>query len=141
MAVYRDLADHYRKKIKSGELADGDQLPTEADLSIEHNVSESTVHRFLKLLKTEELIYTTHRGTFVGPRPLDPRVEAARNQTIHCASKPMCGNTIEFYHQAQLSVVLSQVGWIWRGSQAGRLYYCHCCAPYILKNEKERGLR
>jgi DNA-binding GntR family transcriptional regulator len=141
VAVYMDLAELYRKKIRSGELANGDRLPTETELSEEHGVSVSTVSRFVKVLKAEGLIHTGWSGTFVGPRPADPRVGATHNRTIHCASKPRCNNFLEVRQGVNLASIITQVKWVYRGSSSGLLYFCHQCAPDILAAEKRAGLR
>lgn len=76
-AVFLRLADHYRRQIQSGELAPGARLPTQAELAAEHGVALATVHRFMRVLKLEGTIHTTHDGTFAGPRPADPRAGKA----------------------------------------------------------------
>jgi DNA-binding GntR family transcriptional regulator len=76
MALYRELAQLYRAKISSGELPRGHRLPVEQELAEQHGVSTATVSRFVKVLKAEGLVYTTHVGTYVGPRPQDPRLWA-----------------------------------------------------------------
>lgn len=72
-AVYVELADQYRRRIQSGELAPGTRLPTQSEMAAEHGVALATVHRFMRVLKLEGSIHTTHDGTYAGPRPADPR--------------------------------------------------------------------
>lgn len=76
-AVYMKLAEHYRQRIKSGELAPGARLPTQGEMAAEHGVAPSTIHRFMRVLKLEGAIHTSHEGTFAGPRPADPRARKA----------------------------------------------------------------
>lgn len=137
MTLAFDLAAQYRKKIDSGELTPGERLPIETELADLHGVSIATVSRFVKLLKSEGLLYTTHAGTFVGPRPRDDRQQGP--SLFHCSNKPWCNNFIELPKgPVNLGVLLSQVGWIWRGSQSGRLYYCHQCATSVLDHESNK---
>jgi len=72
--LYRQIADDIRTKIKSGDLAHGDQLPTELVLMDQHNASRNTVRDAVKLLTTLGLIETRPgRGTFVLGK-IDPYV-------------------------------------------------------------------
>lgn len=52
------LADKLRDKITSGEYQPGANLPSEADLAHEYEVSALTARRALRVLKTERLIRT-----------------------------------------------------------------------------------
>ena len=137
MAVYQDLAQQYRKKIENGELQQGNRLPIEKELAEPHDVSIATVSRFVKVLKTEGLIYTAHNGTFVGPRPEDPRLQRPEAERVNCANRPRCNNFMELKHKVNLQELLPKVGWIYRGSPQGRVYFCHQCAPKVLEREKE----
>ncbi len=136
MAVYRNLADHYRKRIVSGELAQGYRLPIESELADRHGVSIATISRFVKILKSEGLVYTTHVGTFVGERPADPRAGSGGPTLIRCGNTPRCNNTLELRTKINLLQFLSRVGWIRRGSRLGSLYFCHVCAPVVVEHEQ-----
>lgn len=52
-AIYRQLADILRRKIASGEWEPGRQLPSEAHLGSEYEVSQASVRRALALLRAE----------------------------------------------------------------------------------------
>lgn len=52
-AIYRQLADILRRKIVSGEWEPGRNLPSEADLGHEYQVSQASVRRALALLRAE----------------------------------------------------------------------------------------
>jgi GntR family transcriptional regulator len=71
--MYRQIADDLHQKIKSGELAPGDQLPTELELrALYGNASRNTVRDAVKWLITRGLVETRQgHGTFVVPK-FDP---------------------------------------------------------------------
>jgi DNA-binding GntR family transcriptional regulator len=65
-AVYQQLANSLRVKITSGELASGDQVPTEKALAEEFSASRATVRQGLMVLVNEGLIAPSRpRGYFV----------------------------------------------------------------------------
>jgi GntR family transcriptional regulator len=60
------LADELRARIREGEWAIGDQLPTEAELVSQYNVSRSTVRQALKSLQTLGLLTSKQgKGTYL----------------------------------------------------------------------------
>jgi GntR family transcriptional regulator len=69
---YRQIVRDLREQIRRGELAPGDQLPTEAELMALYNVSRNTVRTAVKTLTSAGLLDTVStRGTFVREgRPL-----------------------------------------------------------------------
>ena len=72
--MYRQIADELRRKIDSGELAPGDQLPTEDELMEEYRASRNTVRGAIKHLASLGLVDTQHgKGTFVA-EPVNPIV-------------------------------------------------------------------
>lgn len=73
MAVFEDVARYYQGLVESGELKQGDRLPTNDGMAEFHETSLATVSKAMKLLKRNGVVYTTHMGTFVGKRPKDPR--------------------------------------------------------------------
>jgi DNA-binding GntR family transcriptional regulator len=63
--AYRTLAAQIRDAIRSGEYADGRQLPTEEQLSASYAVSRQTVRRAMQDLVSEGIIYrVAGRGTY-----------------------------------------------------------------------------
>jgi DNA-binding GntR family transcriptional regulator len=69
MPLYRQLAAILRGKIESGELAEGDPLPSESYLQQEHGVSRVTVRKAVEVLRDEGLVITLpQRGTFVAEK-------------------------------------------------------------------------
>jgi GntR family transcriptional regulator len=70
---YRQIAEDLRRKIDSGELANGDQLPTEQELEDEYQASRSTVRDAVKSLTSQGLAEAIPgKGTFV--RRIEPFV-------------------------------------------------------------------
>lgn len=64
--LYQTIVNALKAKISSGELKSGDQLPTEAELSSQYNVSRITSKRALSELENERLIYRVQgKGSFV----------------------------------------------------------------------------
>lgn len=64
--AFKQLADHLRARIASGELAAGQRLPSEATLGQETGLSRNTVRRAVGLLLAEGLVVVDPpHGTFV----------------------------------------------------------------------------
>jgi GntR family transcriptional regulator len=65
--LYRKIADDLRRRIESGELEPGTQLPTELELRDQYdNASRNTVRDAIRFLTTRGLVVTQPgRGTFV----------------------------------------------------------------------------
>src|SRR5699024_8598447 len=62
------LSEDLRERLRAGEWAVGDQLPTEAAFAAEYRVSRSTVRAALQQLEAQGLTITRHgMGTFVSP--------------------------------------------------------------------------
>jgi GntR family transcriptional regulator len=64
--MYRQIADDLRRKIETGELERGGQIPTEIDLREQYDASRNTVRDAIKWLTTRGLVETRPgQGTFV----------------------------------------------------------------------------
>jgi GntR family transcriptional regulator len=69
---YREIAEDLRRKIESGELADGERLPTEIELMEQYKASRNTIRDAIKSLATRRLVETRPgQGMFV-PAAIDP---------------------------------------------------------------------
>jgi GntR family transcriptional regulator len=69
--LYYQLENILREKIRSGELAEDEKLPTENELIEQYGVSRITVRQALSTLVKEGLVERIPgRGTFVTKRPL-----------------------------------------------------------------------
>lgn len=68
--VFKQIADDLRGQIQSGELGEGQQLPSETELMATHGAARGTVRQAIMVLKGEGLVLTEHgRGAFVRLRP------------------------------------------------------------------------
>jgi DNA-binding FadR family transcriptional regulator len=70
------VAAHIRKQIVLGELAEGDLLPSEAEMVKRLGVSRPTLRQAFRILETEHLI-TVQRGARGGTTVLHPSVKLA----------------------------------------------------------------
>jgi len=72
--MYLQIADALSRRIDSGDLARGSQLPTELELRSEYGASRNTIRDAIKRLTSQGLIETRQgQGTFV-TRIIDPFV-------------------------------------------------------------------
>lgn len=72
--MYRFIADDLRSKIKRGQLAPNEKLPTEGELSDQYEASRNTVREAIRRLTDEGLLESRPgQGTFVA-RSIDPFV-------------------------------------------------------------------
>lgn len=79
-----ELAAHYRRLIQDHNLRPGDVLPTYRQMRDEHEVSEATVVRAMRMLKTEGLVVGQERGrTLVAERPTVVTTGAERVKRIN----------------------------------------------------------
>lgn len=65
---YVQVADHYRRMILDGELAEGARLPSIRDLATEWDIATATASRAVGQLQVEGFVITTPRGAFVQAR-------------------------------------------------------------------------
>lgn len=63
--VYRQLADHIRRQIETGQLRPGQRLRAEPDYVHEYGISRTSVRQAMAMLRAEGLITTTRRGSRV----------------------------------------------------------------------------
>ena len=69
-SIYRQLMDSIKRKILSGELAVGDKLESERDMSKKYNISRMTVRKALKFLENEGVLESIRgSGTYVKSLP------------------------------------------------------------------------
>jgi GntR family transcriptional regulator len=72
LPLYIQIAEGLIDQIKSGELAPGDQLPPERELSERLGVNRMTLRRALQVLETEGLVLRKHGiGTYIASPKFD----------------------------------------------------------------------
>ncbi|MFD5780783.1 GntR family transcriptional regulator [Streptomyces sp. NPDC126933] len=83
-AKYLQIADDLAAQIRTGALAPGDAVPSEADLMERYSVASGTVRKAVAELRTTQLIETHHgRGSFVRSRPPVQRKSSDRFRRSH----------------------------------------------------------
>ena len=83
-AVFRQISDHIRAAIERGSLAEGDKLPSEAQLMQHYGVARMTVRSALQVLQGEGLIVSEHgRGVYVRQHPPVRRLASDRFARRH----------------------------------------------------------
>ncbi|MQY34914.1 hypothetical protein SRB17_28860 [Streptomyces sp. RB17] len=60
-AAYLQIADEFKRKIRDGELAPGDKLPSEARLMTEHGVSRTVARQAISRLREDGYVIS-HQG-------------------------------------------------------------------------------
>lgn len=69
-APYRQIADHYRARIRTQGLKPGDQMPSIPEIARAWDVATSTAGRAIALLRKEGWVVTAHgKPTFVASHP------------------------------------------------------------------------
>lgn len=80
---YLQVADHIRGQIVRGELAPGDEVPSEREIAEQWNVSRPTATRALAALRAEGLVEARQgSGTFVRRAREDPPPEAGEGVRV-----------------------------------------------------------
>ena len=95
------VADQIRRRIVRGELAEGDFLPSEAELIATLGVSRPTLREALRVLEAEQLI-SVGRGSRTGPRVHAPHVAGVARYAGFALQVE--GATIADIYQARLSI-------------------------------------
>lgn len=138
MAIYEQIMQRFQDDIRSGKLVQGDRLPTQPEIAEEYDVAVFTVQRAVNVMKRDGLVYTTHAGTYIGPRPKRESPEETP-EVVRC-NTGTCHNILELRiagtrQMASVASLLPRTGWIYRDSQLGRVYFCHVCAPGVVERE------
>jgi len=102
---YVVIAEHFREKIKRGELARGDKLPSEREICEQWNVSGITARAAITILRNEGLVQSVRgKGTFV--RKETPLVRLAperyfrpHRQPTYVHEAERAGRTADVQHE------------------------------------------
>lgn len=84
-ALFRQLADRLRERIRSGEFGAGEMLPSEAALGQEYDLARTAVRSALAVLRAEGLVESVRGlGTVVRerPEPLPIRLRKGDEATV-----------------------------------------------------------
>src|SRR5215471_2772901 len=82
--VFQQIADHLRAAIASGQLVEGDALPSEAQLSDHYAVTRTTAQKAVAVLKGEGLVVSEHgKASYVRTRPKVRRLGSDRFARRH----------------------------------------------------------
>jgi DNA-binding FadR family transcriptional regulator len=95
------VAGQLRRLVLNGDLADGDQLPPETQLTLRFGVSRPTVREAFRILETEGLISVAH-GSRCGARVNAPRIETAARYAGFALRA--AGATLGETYEAQLAI-------------------------------------
>lgn len=77
--AYVRIAGHYARRIRTGELPPGTQLPSYSEIARQSNVSDIVVRKAIELLQSQGLVRSVRRrGNFVADRPNLVRVSPER---------------------------------------------------------------
>jgi GntR family transcriptional regulator len=83
-AVFRQISDHLRELVVSGQVAPGELLPSESQLVQHYGVTRTTIRQALDVLKAEGLVVAEHgKGSYVRPRPQVRRLGSDRFARRH----------------------------------------------------------
>lgn len=81
--IYIQIMDAIRKQVASGDLQQGDQLPTVRQLATDLRINWNTVARSYKLLDEAGLISTQQgRGTYIWEAPSENTTTQLRQQAL-----------------------------------------------------------
>jgi GntR family transcriptional regulator len=81
--IYIQIVEQIRRLVATGELKQGDQLPTVRQLATDLRVNFNTVARAYRLLDEAGLISTQQgRGTYIWEQPTPETRERLRNQQL-----------------------------------------------------------
>lgn len=95
------VADHIRRRIILGELAEGDSLPPENQLMEKFSVSRPTLREAFRILESEQLI-SVMRGSRTGARIHQPRVESVSRYAGFVLQS--VGATLADIYEARLAI-------------------------------------
>lgn len=95
------VAERLRSQIVSGELSNGDRLPSESELLAIYNVSRPTLREALRILEAEELIIVA-RGNRSGAAVLGPTIDRAAQYASNVLVAG--GTTLADIHEARMFI-------------------------------------
>ncbi len=92
--MYLQLAEYLSQKIKDGNYAVGDKLPSESSLCKEFSISRITVRQALNLLMQQDFIYSVQgKGVYVKPKAIRQRLNEIVSFSSVLHEKGLHGHT------------------------------------------------
>src|SRR5579859_4619164 len=86
--LYMQVVRQLRAQIASGELTDGDRLPSQREMMARWHISMQTASKVIGAMKTEGIaVPSVGRDTIVAPGAA-ARIAAAAHGTAHAAAEP-----------------------------------------------------
>ena len=83
LPIYTQIVEQIQRRLTSGDLSPGDQLPTVRQLATDLRVNFNTVARAYRLLDEAGLISTQQgRGTYIWEPPDPQAVQKSRQETL-----------------------------------------------------------
>ena len=116
LPIYVQIVEQIRQKIMSGELQQGDQLPTVRQLATDLRVNWNTVARSYRLLDEAGLISTQQgRGTYIWETPSEQTVQELKQQVLTSLTKRYLAEAVrlEFTPEQVAASFLQQLE-IWK---------------------------
>ena len=114
--IYLQIADQIRRKVTSGELKPGDQLPTVRQMATDLRINFNTVARAYRMLDEAGVISTQHgRGTYIW-EPDSPQaaswlrqggIEVLARRFLHAAQQ-------QGYTPEEVQAVIDELMAAWR---------------------------
>jgi GntR family transcriptional regulator len=106
--LYRRIAEDLRRQIEAGELAEGAQLPTEAELREFYAASRNTVRDAIKWLANLDLVETRPgQGTFVVTK-IDPFITTI-GPDLACDGSALASEAAAQHREPALSVTQVEI--------------------------------
>ena len=89
-ALYVQVADELTRKIRSGEYAPGQRLPSADDLAELYEIAPNTAIKALRLLRERGLVeMSTGRGTYVLTDPKEDELPSIRSKPGYFIINPL----------------------------------------------------
>ena len=93
--IYKKVQNYILEKIENNEYSEGEQIPTEQELSQLFNASRMTINRAITELSRQNILKRIQgSGTFVMPKKAIYKERSARQQQLQLDTYPRSGMRI-----------------------------------------------
>jgi GntR family transcriptional regulator len=116
LPIYVQIMEQIRKLVASGELQQGDQLPTVRQLAADLRINWNTVARSYKLLDEAGLISTQQgRGTYIWEAPSEETTQALRQEALEALTRRYLAEAARLgYSPQDVTTALEQYISLWK---------------------------